>query len=251
MNFDFSDDQKLLKEQVRKFLADKCPTKVVRRVLDGNETHADDVWKGLVDLGVPATGIPEAYGGLGLSPLEVCVVAEEIGHDRQGKVDPGCDAGTGDTIAVPDDPFRNGDRTQQGQLIDRGPVAGRLVAFQKPGRGEDERAGADRCDQLAGRRDAAQEIQCFLVVHQVDLPGSAGYADQVERMAIGEAHGRQDRHAAIGGNGLDGFPEKLNLRSRHAIEDLGRARQIELRQFREEDQADLHGGAPALSRPAP
>lgn len=80
MNFDFSDDQKLLKEQVRKFLADKCPTKVVRRVLDGNETHADDVWKGLVDLGVPALGISEEYGGMGLSPLEVCVVAEEIGR---------------------------------------------------------------------------------------------------------------------------------------------------------------------------
>ena len=80
MNFDFSDDQKLLKEQVRKFLADKCPTKVVRRVLDGDETHADDVWKGLVDLGVPGTGIPEEYGGMGLSPLEVCVIAEEIGR---------------------------------------------------------------------------------------------------------------------------------------------------------------------------
>ncbi|MBV8406831.1 MAG: acyl-CoA dehydrogenase family protein, partial [Alphaproteobacteria bacterium] len=80
MNFDFSDDQKLLKEQVRKFLADKCPTKVVRRVLDGDETHAEEVWKGLVELGVPGTAIPEAYGGLGLSPLELCVVAEEIGR---------------------------------------------------------------------------------------------------------------------------------------------------------------------------
>src|ERR1041385_5890317 len=80
MNFDFSDDQKLLKEQVRKFLTDKCPTKVVRRVLDGNETHAAEVWKGLVELGVPATAIPEAYGGLGLSPLELCVIAEEIGR---------------------------------------------------------------------------------------------------------------------------------------------------------------------------
>ena len=80
MNFDFSDDQKLLKEQVRKFLADKCPMKVVRRVLDGNETHADEVWKGLVELGVPGVGIPEGYGGLGLSPLELCVVAEEIGR---------------------------------------------------------------------------------------------------------------------------------------------------------------------------
>src|SRR4249919_539030 len=76
MNFDFSDDQKLLKEQVRKFLADKCPTKVVRRVLDGNETHAEEVWKGLVDLGVPGVGIPEEFGGLGLSPLEPLAVAE-------------------------------------------------------------------------------------------------------------------------------------------------------------------------------
>ena len=80
MNFDFSDDQKLLKEQVRKFLADKCSTKVVRRVLDGNEAFAEEVWKGLVELGVPATAIPEAYGGLGLSPLELCVIAEEIGR---------------------------------------------------------------------------------------------------------------------------------------------------------------------------
>jgi alkylation response protein AidB-like acyl-CoA dehydrogenase len=80
MNFDFSDDQKLLQEQVRKFLADKCPMKVVRRVLEGNETHADEVWKGLVELGVAGTTIPEEYGGLGLSPLELCVIAEEIGR---------------------------------------------------------------------------------------------------------------------------------------------------------------------------
>jgi len=80
MNFDFSDDQKLLKEQVRKFLADKCPMKVVRRVLDGGEAFAPEVWNGLVELGVPATAIPEQYGGLGLSPLELCVIAEEIGR---------------------------------------------------------------------------------------------------------------------------------------------------------------------------
>lgn len=80
MNFDFSDDQKLLKEQIRRFLADKCPPQVVRRVLDGNETHAEEVWRGLVELGVPGTVIPEAYGGLGLGPLELCVIAEEIGR---------------------------------------------------------------------------------------------------------------------------------------------------------------------------
>jgi alkylation response protein AidB-like acyl-CoA dehydrogenase len=80
MNFDFSDDQKMLKEQVRKFLTDKCPMTVVRRVLDGEETHAAEVWQGLADMGLMGTAIPEAYGGLGLGPLELCVIAEELGR---------------------------------------------------------------------------------------------------------------------------------------------------------------------------
>ena len=35
MNFDFSDDQKQLRDQARKFLAEKCSPKAVRVVLDG------------------------------------------------------------------------------------------------------------------------------------------------------------------------------------------------------------------------
>ena len=34
MNFDFSDDQKQLRDQARKFLAEKCSPKAVRVVLD-------------------------------------------------------------------------------------------------------------------------------------------------------------------------------------------------------------------------
>src|SRR5690606_29681617 len=80
MNFDFSDDQKMLKEQVRKFLADKCPMSVTRRVLEGDEPYAQDVWKGLVDMGLTGTAIPEEFGGLGLGALELCVIAEELGR---------------------------------------------------------------------------------------------------------------------------------------------------------------------------
>ena len=80
MNFDFSDDQKMLKDQVRKFLTDKCPPAVVRRVLDGAEPYAADVWRGLAELGVMGAAIPEAYGGLGLGALELCVIAEELGR---------------------------------------------------------------------------------------------------------------------------------------------------------------------------
>lgn len=80
MNFDFSDDQKEFRASVRRYLTEKCPLEVVRRGLDGPETHAADVWQGLADLGCQGAAIPEQYGGLGLGPLEVCVIAEELGR---------------------------------------------------------------------------------------------------------------------------------------------------------------------------
>ncbi len=80
MNFDFSDDLKEFRASVRRYLAEKCPLTVTRRVLDGPETHAAEVWQGLAELGCLGAAIPEAYGGSGLGALEVCVVAEEIGR---------------------------------------------------------------------------------------------------------------------------------------------------------------------------
>ena len=80
MEFDFSDDQKLFKEQVQRFLHEKSPLSVARRIMDGPETHASEVWTGLADLGALGVAVPEAYGGMGLGPLELCVVAEEVGR---------------------------------------------------------------------------------------------------------------------------------------------------------------------------
>jgi acyl-CoA dehydrogenase len=80
MNFEFSEEQNLLREQAQSFLADKCPLTVVRRVLDGNEPNDSKLWRGMVDLGWTATAIPEQYGGIGLGYLELCVLAEELGR---------------------------------------------------------------------------------------------------------------------------------------------------------------------------
>jgi len=81
MNFDFSDDQKVLREHVRRFLSDKCPRSVVRRVLeDDQEPYAADVWKGLAEMGLMGTTIAEEYGGAGVGYLELCIVAEELGR---------------------------------------------------------------------------------------------------------------------------------------------------------------------------
>ena len=80
MNFDFSDEQKQMRDTARKFLAEKCPPKAVRAVLDGNAHLDRDLWKGLAEMGFLGIAIPEAFGGAGAGYLELCVIAEEIGR---------------------------------------------------------------------------------------------------------------------------------------------------------------------------
>ena len=80
MNFDFSDDQKQLRDTARKYLAEKCPPKVVRAVLDGGALYDRALWKGLADMGFLGVAIPEEFGGTGAGHLELCVIAEEIGR---------------------------------------------------------------------------------------------------------------------------------------------------------------------------
>jgi acyl-CoA dehydrogenase len=80
MNFDFSDDQKMLRDQARKFLSEKCTTKTVRKVFEGADGYDKDLWKQIAEMGWHGTAIPEEFGGLGLGYLELCVVAEELGR---------------------------------------------------------------------------------------------------------------------------------------------------------------------------
>jgi alkylation response protein AidB-like acyl-CoA dehydrogenase len=81
MNFDFSDDQKFLKNEARKFLEAQCPTSRVRKVLDEDAKSYDgDLWKAVGEQGWLGAAIPEEYNGLGLGRLELCVIAEELGR---------------------------------------------------------------------------------------------------------------------------------------------------------------------------
>jgi alkylation response protein AidB-like acyl-CoA dehydrogenase len=80
MNFDFSDDQKQLRDEARKFLAGKCPPKAVREVLDGKTAYDKELWKGLAEMGFLGVAIPEEFGGAGAGHLELCVIAEEMGR---------------------------------------------------------------------------------------------------------------------------------------------------------------------------
>jgi alkylation response protein AidB-like acyl-CoA dehydrogenase len=80
MNFDFSPDQKTLRDQARKFLAEHASSERVRRILDTDTPYDAELWKGMAEMGWTGTAIPEAHGGAGFGHLELCVIAEELGR---------------------------------------------------------------------------------------------------------------------------------------------------------------------------
>jgi alkylation response protein AidB-like acyl-CoA dehydrogenase len=80
MNFDFSADQKSLREQARKFLAEQASSTRVRRILEGAAPYDAELWRGMGEMGWMGTAIPETHGGAGFGHLELCVIAEELGR---------------------------------------------------------------------------------------------------------------------------------------------------------------------------
>jgi alkylation response protein AidB-like acyl-CoA dehydrogenase len=81
MNFDYSDEQRQLMQEARRFLDDCCPAARVRAILEDDVHSYDEVlWKSVADLGWLGTSIPERYGGLGLGYVELCALAEELGR---------------------------------------------------------------------------------------------------------------------------------------------------------------------------
>jgi alkylation response protein AidB-like acyl-CoA dehydrogenase len=80
MNLDPTDEQKALRDTVRRFIAEKAPiADHVRPMLTDATGTTDAVWHGLVALGTTALLIPAEYGGEGMSMLEAGVVLEELG----------------------------------------------------------------------------------------------------------------------------------------------------------------------------
>lgn len=80
MNFEFSEDQKQLRDQARRYLTEQSPPKAVRAVLEGTAPYDKALWKGLAEMGFLGVAIPEEFGGAGAGHLELCVIAEEIGR---------------------------------------------------------------------------------------------------------------------------------------------------------------------------
>ncbi len=80
MNFGFSEEQELLRQEVRKFLDGQCPIEEVRRIAEMPDGYSTEQWKQLAELGWLGLVIPERYGGSDLGWEELVVLLEETGR---------------------------------------------------------------------------------------------------------------------------------------------------------------------------
>ncbi|MCA9501645.1 MAG: acyl-CoA/acyl-ACP dehydrogenase [Myxococcales bacterium] len=80
MNFDFSEEQKLLQQTARDFLAEQSPLSTCREVLEGDAPYAAALWNGAAEMGWQGAVIPESFGGAGFGHLELAMIAEEVGR---------------------------------------------------------------------------------------------------------------------------------------------------------------------------
>ncbi len=149
MNFDFSDEQKMFRDQLARQLRDLCPMRSVHHALDGDPRVAERVLAGLAELGALGVAIPERHGGLGLGALELCVVAEQVGATL-------APAPVGSTLYLFADLLKAGTEEQQQRIypqIAKGSVTGTVAFVEAPG---SVFGAQDRCSFVQGRLEGVK-----------------------------------------------------------------------------------------------
>ncbi len=80
MDFNFTDEQKMLRDSARGFCEKMSPMAFVLDMEEDEKGFTDELWNGIAELGWTALIIPEEYGGIGLGFLDMIVLLEEMGR---------------------------------------------------------------------------------------------------------------------------------------------------------------------------
>jgi alkylation response protein AidB-like acyl-CoA dehydrogenase len=80
MDFDLNKAQKLLQQSARDFFARECKPERVRELMATDTAYDDGLWRAMADQGWTGLIIPEEFGGLGLSLVDLIAVSEEMGR---------------------------------------------------------------------------------------------------------------------------------------------------------------------------
>lgn len=80
MNLDFSEEQQMLRDTVRRLCEEHAPIEVVRQFEDDSIGYPAAMWNQMGELGLLGLTVPEPYGGSGMAALEGAIVYEELGR---------------------------------------------------------------------------------------------------------------------------------------------------------------------------
>lgn len=80
MDFDFTDEQRLLKDSVDRFVADRYTFEARKGVLASEIGWSPAIWAQLAELGLLAVPFSEDEGGIGGGPTETMIVMEAFGR---------------------------------------------------------------------------------------------------------------------------------------------------------------------------
>jgi alkylation response protein AidB-like acyl-CoA dehydrogenase len=79
MDFSFTEEQQLLEDTVRRFVARDCAFEKRRAIRDSAGGWSRDTWQALADLGLLALNVPEEHGGLGAGPVDTMIAMNALG----------------------------------------------------------------------------------------------------------------------------------------------------------------------------
>ncbi|MDB5510621.1 MAG: caiA [Enterovirga sp.] len=80
MDFDLSDEQRLLKESVDRLVADRYDFESRNRFRSEPDGFSREIWAQFAELGLLAVPFAEEHGGIGGGPVETMIVAEAFGR---------------------------------------------------------------------------------------------------------------------------------------------------------------------------
>jgi alkylation response protein AidB-like acyl-CoA dehydrogenase len=80
MDFNFTEEQQLLADTVKRFVREDYTFEKRREILKSPEGWSRDVWRSLADLGLTALNVPEAHGGLNAGPVDTMLVMNALGE---------------------------------------------------------------------------------------------------------------------------------------------------------------------------
>ncbi len=76
-----NEDQTMLRDTAKPFIADAAPVKHLRSLREDATGFSRDLWKQFAEMGFTGILVPEAHGGMGMGHVEAGIVLEEIGRN--------------------------------------------------------------------------------------------------------------------------------------------------------------------------